>query len=108
MGPIIVLASVAAGQAFSKGVPSWGAHLADNLEDIVLLHGAANVCAVIVEPVAGSAGVLVPPSDYLARLRAICDKHDILLIFDEVKVITRAFASECIVEPCRWPLAQEG
>jgi beta-alanine--pyruvate transaminase len=71
-------------QAFSKHQPEWGAHLADDLEKLVALHDAENIAAVIVEPVAGSTGVLVPPKGYLERLRALCDKHDILLIFDEV------------------------
>ena len=70
--------------AFTKGQPDWGCHLADNLEDIVALHGANNVAGVIVEPVAGSAGVLIPPKGYLERLRELCDKHNLLLIFDEV------------------------
>ena len=70
--------------AFSRGQPSWGAHLADHLESIVSLEDASNIAAVIVEPVAGSAGVLVPPQGYLKKLREICDKHGILLIFDEV------------------------
>lgn len=70
--------------AFSKGQPAWGAHLADELERMVALHDASNIAAVIVEPVAGSTGVLVPPLGYLQRLRQICDKHGILLIFDEV------------------------
>jgi beta-alanine--pyruvate transaminase len=70
--------------AFSRGQPEWGAHLADELERIVALHDASTIAAVIVEPVAGSAGVLVPPKGYLDRLRAICDRHGILLIFDEV------------------------
>ncbi len=70
--------------AFSCGQPQWGAELADALEDILCLHDASTVAAVIVEPVAGSAGVLVPPVGYLERLREICDAHDILLIFDEV------------------------
>ncbi len=70
--------------AFSKGQPSWGAHLADALENLVALHGADTIAAVMVEPVAGSTGVLVPPLGYLERLRAICSKHGILLIFDEV------------------------
>jgi beta-alanine--pyruvate transaminase len=70
--------------AFSRGLPEWGAHLADELENIVALHDASTVAAVIVEPVAGSGGVLVPPQGYLKRLREICDKHGILLIFDEV------------------------
>jgi len=70
--------------AFSKGEPEWGAHLADDLENIVALHDPENVAAVIVEPVSGSTGVLPPPKNYLKRLREICDKHGILLIFDEV------------------------
>ena len=70
--------------AFSRGQPEWGAHLADDLERVVALHGAATIAAVIVEPMAGSTGVLVPPKGYLERLRKICDKHGILLIFDEV------------------------
>ncbi len=69
---------------FSKGMPEHGAHLADALEELVALHDASNIAAVIVEPLAGSAGVLPPPKGYLQRLRALCDKHDILLIFDEV------------------------
>ncbi len=73
-----------AGNLFSRGQPKNGAELADALEAIVALHDASNIAAVIVEPVAGSTGVLVPPEGYLQRLRAICDKHDILLIFDEV------------------------
>ena len=71
-------------QAFTAGEPEWGAHLADDLERIVALHGASTIAAVIVEPMAGSTGVLPPPRGYLQRLRAICDKHGILLIFDEV------------------------
>jgi beta-alanine--pyruvate transaminase len=71
-------------QAFSRGEPQWGAHLADELERIVALHDASTIAAVIVEPVACSAGVLVPPKGYLKRLREICSKHGILLIFDEV------------------------
>jgi beta-alanine--pyruvate transaminase len=70
--------------AFSKGQPEWGAHLADDLERVVALHDASTIAAVIVEPVAGSTGVLMPPKGYLERLRTICDKHGILLIFDEV------------------------
>ena len=70
--------------AFSRGVPEWGVHLADDLERLVALHDASTIAAVIVEPVAGSAGVLLPPKGYLQRLRSICDKHGILLIFDEV------------------------
>ena len=71
-------------QAFSKGEPDWGAHLADDLERIVALHDASTIAAVIVEPMAGSTGVLPPPKGYLERLRAICDKYGLLLIFDEV------------------------
>ena len=71
-------------QAFSKGEPDWGAHLADELERLVVLHDASTIAAVIVEPVACSAGVFVPPKGYLKRLREICTKYGILLIFDEV------------------------
>src|SRR5271154_2540253 len=71
-------------QAFTKGEPQWGGHLADELERIVALHSASTIAAVIVEPMAGSTGVLPPPKGYLERLRAICDKHGLLLIFDEV------------------------
>ena len=70
--------------AFKKGMPDWGAHLADDLEKIIILHDPENVAAVIVEPVAGSTGVLPPPVGYLKRLREICDKYGVLLIFDEV------------------------
>ena len=70
--------------AFSRGQPEWGGHLADELERLVALHDASTIAAIIVEPVAGSTGVLVPPEGYLERLRAICDRHGILLIFDEV------------------------
>jgi beta-alanine--pyruvate transaminase len=70
--------------AFSRGLPEWGAHLADDLERIVALHDASTIAAVIVEPLSGSAGVILPPKGYLQRLRQICDKHGILLIFDEV------------------------
>ena len=70
--------------AYSKGQPEHGAELADDLESIVALHDASTIAAVIVEPMAGSTGVLIPPKGYLERLRAICDKHGILLIFDEV------------------------
>ena len=69
---------------FTRGVPEHGAELADVLEDLVALHDPSTIAAVIVEPVAGSTGVLIPPKDYLQRLRRICDKHGILLIFDEV------------------------
>ena len=70
--------------AFSKGLPEHGADLADDLERIVQLHDASTIAAVIVEPIAGSTGVLPPPKGYLKRLRELCTKHDILLIFDEV------------------------
>jgi len=70
--------------AFTKGQPTWGAHLADELERIVALHDPSTIAAVIVEPLAGSTGVLVPPQGYLQKLREICTKHGILLIFDEV------------------------
>jgi beta-alanine--pyruvate transaminase len=70
--------------AFSRGQPEHGANLADDLERIVALHGADTIAAVIVEPMAGSTGVLLPPKGYLEKLRAICTKHGILLIFDEV------------------------
>src|SRR5918995_1944980 len=85
-------------QAFSKGEPEWGAHLADELERLVQLHDASTIAAVIVEPMAGSTGVLAPPKGYLQRLRELCDKHDILLIFDEVITgfgrLGTAFAAE--------------
>ena len=70
--------------AYSKGQPEHGAHLADDLERIVALHGPETIAAVIVEPMAGSTGVLLPPKGYLERLREITRKHGILLIFDEV------------------------
>ncbi len=85
-------------QAFSRGEPEWGAHLADDLERIVALHDASTIAAVIVEPMAGSTGVLPTPKGYLPRLRAICDKYGILLIFDEVITgfgrLGHAFAAE--------------
>jgi len=72
-------------QAFIKGQPEHGAEMADELESrIVALHGASNIAAVIVEPIACSTGVLIPPKGYLQRLREICDRHQLLLIFDEV------------------------
>lgn len=70
--------------AFSRGQPTWGDHYADDLERLVALHDASNIAAVIVEPLAGSTGVLIPPKGYLQKLRAITEKHGILLIFDEV------------------------
>ena len=71
-------------QRFSRGEPEVGAELADDLQRLVELHGADNIAACIVEPIAGSWGCLVPPKGYLERLREICDRHGILLIFDEV------------------------
>ena len=70
--------------AFTRGQPAWGAHLANALEELVAKRGARTIAAVIVEPMAGSTGVLIPPKGYLEKLRAICDAHGILLIFDEV------------------------
>jgi beta-alanine--pyruvate transaminase len=70
--------------AFTRGQPEWGAHLADELLRIIALHDASTIAAVIVEPMAGSTGVLLPPKGYLERLREICTRHGILLIFDEV------------------------
>ena len=70
--------------AFTRGEPEYGAYLADDLERIIALHDVSTIAAVIVEPVAGSTGVLIPPKGYLKRLRELCTKHGILLIFDEV------------------------
>ncbi len=70
--------------AFSRGLPEWGVELADALERLIELHDASTIAAVIVEPISGSAGVILPPRGYLRRLREICDRHGILLIFDEV------------------------
>jgi beta-alanine--pyruvate transaminase len=85
-------------QAFSRGEPDWGEHKADELERIVALHDASTIAAVIVEPMSGSTGVLPAPKGYLQRLRAICDKYRILLIFDEVITafgrLGHAFAAE--------------
>jgi beta-alanine--pyruvate transaminase len=85
-------------QAFTKGEPEWGGHLADDLERIVALHDASTIACVIVEPMAGSTGVLPPPKGYLQKLRAICDKYGILLVFDEVITgfgrLGAAFAAE--------------
>jgi beta-alanine--pyruvate transaminase len=84
--------------AFSRGLPQWGAQLANELERLIALHDASTIAAVIVEPISGSAGVVLPPVGYLKRLREICDKHDILLIFDEVITgfgrVGKAFASQ--------------
>lgn len=72
-------------QAFVKGQPEHGVEMADELENrIIALHGAANIAAVVIEPIACSTGVLVPPKGYLKRIREICDRHQLLLIFDEV------------------------
>jgi beta-alanine--pyruvate transaminase len=85
-------------QAFSRGEPDWGEHLADDLERIVALHSDSTIAGVIVEPMAGSTAVLPPPKGYLKRLRQICDKYGILLIFDEVITgfgrLGHAFAAE--------------
>jgi beta-alanine--pyruvate transaminase len=70
--------------AFTRGMPERGAELADELLDLIALHDASNIAALIVEPFSGSAGVVVPPKGYLQKLREICAKHEILLIFDEV------------------------
>jgi beta-alanine--pyruvate transaminase len=84
--------------AFTRGEAGGGAHYADALENLVALHGAETIAAVIIEPFAGSAGVFAPPKDYLKRLRLLCDKHGILLIFDEVITafgrVGAAFAAE--------------
>lgn len=84
--------------AFTRGLPEYGAERADDLERLVNLHDASTIAAVIVEPVAGSTGVLMPPKGYLQRLREICDKYGILLIFDEVITgfgrLGAAFASD--------------
>ena len=71
-------------QAWSRGQPEWGGQMAEELERIVALHDASTIAAVIVEPIACSGGILIPPKGYLERIREICDKHDLLLIFDEV------------------------
>lgn len=70
--------------AYSRGIPEYGTHLADEFDRIVALHDVSTIAAVIVEPLSGSAGVILPPKGYLKRLRELCDKHGILLIFDEV------------------------
>jgi beta-alanine--pyruvate transaminase len=84
--------------AFSRGLPLHGAELADDLERLVQLHDASTIAAVIVEPIAGSAGVILPPQGYLQRLRDICTRHGILLIFDEVITgfgrVGKAFAAQ--------------
>jgi len=84
--------------AFSRGLPQHGVELAEDLERLVQLHDASTIAAVIVEPISGSAGVILPPEGYLMRLREICDKHGILLIFDEVITgfgrVGKAFAAQ--------------
>ena len=70
--------------AFSRGLPPHGVEFAEDLQRLVDLHGADNIAAVIVEPVAGAGGVILPPQGYLKRLREICSHNGILLIFDEV------------------------
>jgi beta-alanine--pyruvate transaminase len=84
--------------AFSRGLPPYGLELAEDLERMVALHDASTIAAVIIEPIAGSAGVILPPENYLKRIREICDKYRILLIFDEVITgygrIGKAFAAQ--------------
>ena len=70
--------------AFSRGLPEFGIEKADALDNLINLHGAENIAAVLVEPIAGAGGVIIPPAGYLQRLREICNKHDVLLILDEV------------------------
>jgi beta-alanine--pyruvate transaminase len=70
--------------AYSRGLPKWGAHIANELERIIALHDASTIAAVIIEPISGSAGAILPPVGYLQKIREICSRHDILLIFDEV------------------------
>ena len=84
--------------AFSRGLPQYGLELAEDLERMVALHDASTIAAVIIEPIAGSAGVILPPDLYLKRIREICDKYGILLIFDEVITgygrVGKAFAAQ--------------
>ena len=84
--------------AFSRGLPQHGMELAEDLERLVALHDASTIAAVIIEPIAGSAGVIIPPDGYLKRIREICDKYGILLIFDEVITgygrVGKAFAAQ--------------
>ncbi|WP_245622584.1 aspartate aminotransferase family protein [Pseudoxanthomonas dokdonensis] len=84
--------------AFSQGLPAHGLELAEDLERLVALHDASTIAAVIIEPISGSAGVILPPDGYLQRIRQICDKHGILLIFDEVITgfgrVGKAFAAQ--------------
>ena len=87
-GPLLdvdhLSSTLLAENAYIRGMPQYGAHLAEELEALVTLHGADTIAAVMVEPMSGSAGVVVPPAGYLQRLRQICDSHESLLIFDEV------------------------
>ena len=97
---------------FSRGMPESGAHLAEEVLDLILLHDASNIAAVIVEPMSGTAGVIPPPKGYLNRLREICDEHDILLIFDEVitglgRMGSRTGAEEFGVTPDIMVLAKQ-
>jgi beta-alanine--pyruvate transaminase len=84
--------------AFNRGLPQHGLELAEDLERLVALHDASTIAAVIIEPIAGSAGVIIPPDGYLKRIREICDKYGILLIFDEVITgygrVGKAFAAQ--------------
>ena len=84
--------------AFSRGLTQYGVEFADDLERLCQLHDPSTIAAVIVEPIAGSVGVIIPPQGYLKRLREICDRHGILLIFDEVITgygrVGKAFASQ--------------
>ena len=84
--------------AFNRGLPRHGLELAEDLERLVALHDASTIAAVIIEPIAGSAGVIIPPDGYLKRIREICDKYGILLIFDEVITgygrVGKAFAAQ--------------
>ena len=97
---------------FSRGMPESGAHLAEEVLDLIVLHDASNIAAVIVEPMSGTAGVIPPPKGYLNRLREICDEHDILLIFDEVitglgRMGSRTGAEEFGVTPDIMVLAKQ-
>ncbi|TKB46724.1 aspartate aminotransferase family protein [Thalassotalea mangrovi] len=97
---------------FTQGMPQTGAHLADELEQLIAIHDASNIAAVIVEPMAGSAGVIPPPQGYLKKLREICDRHNILLIFDEVitafgRVGSRTGAEEFDVTPDLMTIAKQ-
>ena len=91
--------------AFSRGLPEWGAHLADDLQRLIDLHGADNIAACIVEPVAGAGGVYLPPVGYLQRLRDICTQHGILLIFDEVITAFGRVGDSCAAS--RWSVTPD-